>query len=458
MNTLVLSGCIYELMIKGKPYVGQSRRLDSERLPTIRWKRHIADSKTPKTAVHAAIHDNGGIIDTQSVLEYIERPIDASKLIIARLLNKTKTTKDLKKYTVMLQCLLSKTADCDEVEEENETITTVDLLLSPKEKVVKDSIDSFIELINDAEIRWVKEKNSMIPTYGGSGYNHAPPGGALPHEPHTEEHKKYMSALMKGRIISQAQREMISKARKGKPLSKEHKKTISETEQKKFNEIIFPKRLAEWIAQYNRLGYSPDSNSEDIDERRAGQWRQDMIAKRKGGGGRGRTQSALTEEQITILTNTTGWLWEQPDEFLIQFENFKEQYYKYDGKIRRSSGDPEHIQMHRAALWIIAMRQKKRKNHPYLTPERIKILDECDIWSWIPTAFITFENRVKSWVSIYTKNKRIPSLGSDDLIERNIASWQIKMRIDYHKKEKRMTEDKIATLNSLEGWAWSCRD
>lgn len=454
MSAFVLSGCVYELMIKGKPYVGQSRRLDSERLPTIRWKRHIADSKTPKTAVHAAIHDNGGVIDGQSVLEYIERPIDASKLVIARLLDKTKTTKALKKYTVMLQCLLSKTADCDEGEEENETITTLDLLLSPKEKLVKYSIDNFIDLVNDAEIKWVKEKNSMIPTYGGSGYNHAPPGGACPHEPHTEEHKKYMSALMKGRIISQAQREMISKARKGKPLSKEHKKTISETEQKKFNETIFPTRLAEWIAQYNRLGYSPDSNSEDTEERRAGQWRQDMIFKRKGV----RSQSTLTAEQISTLEATPGWLWEQPDEFLIQFDNFKDQYEKYDGIIRRCPGDPEQIQRHRAALWIIAMRQKKRKNHPYLTPERIKMLDECDIWSWIPTAFITFEERVKSWISIYTKNNRIPSVGSDDLIERHIASWQIRMRIDYHKKEKRMTEDKIATLNSLEGWVWSCRD
>ena len=158
------------------------------------------------------------------------------------------------------------------------------------------------------------------------------------------------------------------------------------------------------------------------------------------------------------MDTTPGWLWEQPDEFLIQFENFKDQYEKCDGKITRCPGDPEHIQMHRAALWIIAMRQKKRKNHPYLTPERIKMLDECDIWSWIPTTFITFEERVKSWISIYTKNNRIPSVGSDDLIERNIASWQNRMRIDYHKKEKRMTEDKIATLNSLEGWVWSSRD
>jgi len=454
MSILVLSGCIYELTIKGKPYVGQSRRLDSERLPTIRWKRHIADSKTPKTAIHAAIHDNGCVIDAQSVLEYIEMPIDASKLVITRLLNKTKTTKTLKKYTVMLQCLLSKTADCDEDEEEHESITTVDLLLSPKEKLVKDSIDSFIELVNDAEIKWVKEKNSMTPKRGGNGYNDAPPGGALPHEPHTEEHKKYMSALMKGRIISPKTRELLSKAHTGKKLSKEHKKTISETEQKKFNETIFPTRLAEWIAQYNRLGYSPDSNSEDTEERRAGQWRQDMIFKRKGV----RSQSTLTTEQISTLDTTPGWLWEQPDEFLIQFNNFKDQYEKCDGKITRCPGDPTHIQMHRAALWIIAMRQKKRKNNPYLTLERIKMLDECDIWSWTQTAFITFEDRIKSWISMYTKNKRIPSVGSDDLVERNIASWQNKMRIDYHKNEKRMTQDKIDKLNLLEGWVWSCRD
>ena len=203
------------------------------------------------------------------------------------------------------------------------------------------------------------------------------------------------------------------------------------------------------------MGYSPDSNSEDKEERRAGQWRQDMITKIKCGGGRGRSQTALTEGQITILTNTSGWLWEQPDEFILQFENFKQQYAKYDGDISRSSKDPEHIQRYRAAIWITAMRTKKRLNHPYLTSERIKMLNDCDIWSWIPTKNITFEDRVKTWESIYNKNKSVPSIGSDDPKERNIASWQNKMRIDYHKKEKRMTQLRIDTLNSLEGWIWS---
>jgi hypothetical protein len=158
------------------------------------------------------------------------------------------------------------------------------------------------------------------------------------------------------------------------------------------------------------------------------------------------------------LDATSGWLWQQPDEFLIQFDNFKDQYEKYDGKVTRCPDDPEHIQRHRAALWIIAMRQKKRLNHPYLTPDRIKMLDECEIWSWTPTTFITFEDRVKTWVAVYTKNKRIPSVGSEDLVERNIASWQNRMRIDYHKKKKRMTQDRIDKLNSLEGWVWCCRD
>lgn len=444
------------------PYIGQSRRLDSCRLPTIRWKRHIEDSKTPKTCIHAAIHSNGGIIDMKDVLEYIEFSLDTSKHIISRLLTKTISNNTLKKYTIMLKNLISKSGDCDDEENESNSKNTLpdttDISLSLKEQYVIDRINTFIISLNEAETKWVKERDSMIPKYGGKGYNHAPPGGSLPHEPHTEEHKKRMSLNMKGRILSPETRALISKARSGKKLSKEHRLSISHAEQKKFNETIFPQRLSEWVAQYSKLGYSPNSNSSDRDEKRAGQWRQDMISKRRGGGGRGRSQGALTEEQIVILSNTPGWLWEQPDEFILQFENFKQQYEKYDGKIRRCPGDTEHIQMHRAALWITSMRQKMKRCDPYLTSERINMLNECDIWSWTQTAYTTFEEHVKLWVSAYKNNKRIPSMGSEDLLERKAASWQSKMRIDYHAKEKRMTQYKIDTLNSLDGWVWSCRD
>ena len=108
-----------------------------------------------------------------------------------------------------------------------------------------------------------------------------------------------------------------------------------------------------------------------------------MISKRfssnrkKGG-------TPLNDDQIKILDNTIGWTWKKPDEFIGQFENFKIQYEKYNGKLSRGTKDPAHIERHRAAIWVNAMRTKKRKNHVYLTPERIKMLEECEFWSWVP--------------------------------------------------------------------------
>ena len=165
----------------------------------------------------------------------------------------------------------------------------------------------------------------------------------------------------------------------------------------------------------------------------------------------------LTEEQTALLDTTPGWRWKKPDEFVEQFENFKNQFEKWDGEIIRNYKDKIDKNRHKAALWIIAMRNKKKKNHSYLTPERIKMLDECEYWSWTPTTFISFDSHVEKWKNFYELNKRLPSMGSETEEEVKLARWQNKMRIDFHKNEARMTDEKIATLNSLEGWVWNVR-
>ena len=212
------------------------------------------------------------------------------------------------------------------------------------------------------------------------GYNAVPCGkGRAPDFHHKEEHKKKMSELMTGRKISNSQKEKQSKIMKGRILKEAHRDSIAEFQRKRFNDEIFPTRLNEWIVQYNKKGKSPDSNSEDVDEKRAGQWRQDMISKRYAPSKK--TGRPLTDEQIKVLDETTGWTWKKPDEFLEQFENFKTQYQLFNGILSRKK-DKDHWDRYRASLWVNAMRVKKRNNHPYLTPERIKMLDECEIWSW----------------------------------------------------------------------------
>ena len=61
------------------------------------------------------------------------------------------------------------------------------------------------------------------------------------------------------------------------------------------------------------------------------------------------------------------------------------------------------------------------------------------------------------WKKFYEENRRVPSMGSKEKTEVKLARWQIKTRMDYHKKEKRLTVEKIEMLNRLEGWIWNVR-
>jgi group I intron endonuclease len=300
------------------------------------------------------------------------------------------------------------------------------------------------EELNKKEIEYIEQYDTMI---NKNGYNMVPGGkGRAPNFHHKEEHREKMSKLFKGRKLSEETKKKLSLAKSNFPATQKNKDSIADAAQKKFNEQIFPKRLNEWIAQFNKKGSMLNCNSEDKEEKRAAQWRQDMISKRAGG----RSKCKLTDEQIQILDSTIGWTW-GIDEFDQQLNNFKIQFEKYDGKLSRENKNENH---HKAFNWMNAMRSKKRKNHSYLTEERIKLLEDYEHWSWTPTRFLTFEEHVNLWKINFEKNKRIPSMGSNDSDEIKSARWQSRMRMDFHSKEKRMTDEKIKTLDSMIGWKW----
>ena len=300
------------------------------------------------------------------------------------------------------------------------------------------------EELNKKEIEYIEQYDTMI---NKNGYNMVPGGkGRAPNFHHKEEHREKMSKLFKGRKLSDETKEKLRIAKSNIPATQKNKDSIAEAAQKKFNEQIFPKRLNEWILQFNKKGDTLNCNSEDKEEKRAAQWRQDMISKRAGG----RSKCTLTHEQIQILDSTIGWSW-GIDEFTHQFINFKNQFEKYVGKLSRINPDEDH---HRAFNWMNTMRSKKRKNDIYLTEERIHQLEEYENWSWVPTRFLTFEEHINLWKTNFEKNKRIPTMSSNDSDEIKSARWQSRMRMDFHNKEKRMTEQKIKMPNLINCWKW----
>jgi hypothetical protein len=312
-------------MSKDRPYVGQSRRLDADGNPTTRWKRHIADAKNPAYPIHRAIAKYG--IQEMRVLEHVS---------------------------------------CDGSD---------GLISSDDEDSV--SIDALSELLNAAETKWVEKLNSMVPEKGGIGYNLAPPGGAFPHDPHTEEHKAYMSALMSGRILSDETKEKLRIARTGVPILEATKEKHRANAKQRYDEHIFPEGLIHFLKwrEDNSGEFPRCSNNKDClpeDEHKASSWYWCVVRKYNA--------DQLSEDQLTqlnALEREGKWRWRAPDTFTEQVEHYKAQHIKWKGVIRRNTPLSKDADRHKAMLWLTRMRELYRKNDTsHLTHERRTTL-EC---------------------------------------------------------------------------------
>ena len=374
-------GCIYVLWIDNKPYVGQSRVLDKDDLPTQRWKRHIADSKTLDIPVYKAIRDYG--IQKKEVVEYIP-------------------------YN----------------EQEN-----------------------IIQLLNTAEINWVTKLNSRLEQFGGNGYNCAQPGGGYPKIPHTEEHKKYMSNLMKGRKRSEETKQKIRDVLKGKPLNDTIKQNIKKGKEEAYYKK-FPNKLQEWVDFYNKNNHIPKSQTGDKIEQHLYEWHCTVRYKKQN--------NTLRQEIIDILNTTPGWIWEYPDEFQEQFNKWKN-IIETHRETNLVKIQPRTLEIKKSILWVKRIQRLKRERSLNLTEKQIEQLNTCPEWSWENKTRDGFKKNHERWVTFYKKNNKQPTRITDDQDEKKVFIWQSYMRQNYKKGESRLTKEMIDVLNSTVGWTWEGR-
>jgi hypothetical protein len=374
-------GCIYVLWINNKPYVGQSRVLDKDYLPTQRWKRHIKDSQILNMPVSKAIRQYG--IEKKEVLEYISH-IDK---------------------------------------------------------------DNGNKLLNEAEINWVFKLNSRIEQFGGIGYNCAHPGGGYPCIPHTEEHKKYMSEIMKGRKRSEETKQKIRNVLKGKPLNDTIKKNMKIGKEEAYYKKI-PEKLNEWNEFYKKNGHIPKSKTSNKIESNLYYWQITLMEKKRN--------NILRQDIIDILDNTDGWIWEYPDEFQEQFNKWKNIVNTYNQnnlvKIK-----PVTNEIKKSILWVGRIRSLKKNMSPNLTENQIEQLNKCPEWSWENTTNNNFTKNYERWVLIYNKYNRRPKNNSIDKEEIKAYNWQSTIRREFKNNEKRVTNKIINILNNTEGWLWKER-
>ena len=160
----------------------------------------------------------------------------------------------------------------------------------------------------------------------------------------------------------------------------------------------------------------------------------------------------MTQERINALNATEGWKWED-DPFQENFEHLITQYQKKRNKKPSESSKDE--EERRAGKWQSKMRKAYKNKKTCMTQERINALNATEGWTWKDDPF---QENLEHWIAQYKKKgNETPSQSSKDKDEKRAAKWQSKMRTDYKKKKKWITQERIDALNDTEGWKWEGR-
>jgi effector-binding domain-containing protein len=165
---------------------------------------------------------------------------------------------------------------------------------------------------------------------------------------------------------------------------------------------------------------------------------------------RNKKYNKLSDEKIKLLEEIPYWYWEKEDTFYKIYYKLKD-YVELNNKIPLcTSKNKEEIFI---ARWCSNRRTDKRKNK--LSEEKIKLLEKILGWNWgndeikKEKSFDDVYKELKDWVMI---NKKIPSYGSKDLVEKSFGSWCSRLR--ECKNNDKLSSEKIKLLEEIPGWHW----
>ena len=196
--------------------------------------------------------------------------------------------------------------------------------------------------------------------------------------------------------------------------------------------------LKQWNETNKRI---PSRHSEDSVEKQFGYWCSMQRQNKK--------KNKLSDERIKKLELLDGWYWEQEDLFDDWYEKLKQ--WSKTNKRLPSHGSNDQIEKH-LGYWCSSRRKDKKKNK--LSDERIKKMELLDGWFWEQEDFFDdWYEKLKQWSKT---NKRLPSHGSKNTIEKQLGSWCKTQR--QNKKKGKLSDEKIKKLELLAGWFWKSDD
>jgi superfamily II DNA or RNA helicase len=133
------------------------------------------------------------------------------------------------------------------------------------------------------------------------------------------------------------------------------------------------KHRLHWIAMHKTLGRTPSHGSKDPEVKKAGKWQQHQRTNRRT------NAPSMTEEKISILTDTYGWKWEEED----TWEPCRIHWITMCQTLGKNPSDhSKNKEEQRAASWQNTQRMNKKKNATCMTAERIAALNATPGWAW----------------------------------------------------------------------------
>jgi superfamily II DNA or RNA helicase len=202
----------------------------------------------------------------------------------------------------------------------------------------------------------------------------------------------------------------------------------------------------ELIQFYIKNRTTPSQSSNDLKEKQLGSWQQHQRKDYKN------KEKRMTSEKVRLLEEISGWRWEEPD-------TWEEQRRKWIGFYSNNKQYPsmssKKIEEKQLGQWQSDQRKHYKKKDNCMTSERVRLLEEeTPVWRWEEPD--TWEEQRHEWIKFYQENKRYPLQSSNNIKEKQLARWQQTQRINYNKKEKRLTIQRIKLLDKeTPGWNWS---
>lgn len=202
-------------------------------------------------------------------------------------------------------------------------------------------------------------------------------------------------------------------------------------------------RVLAYVEEYSKLPTTKTVYNGD----KIGQWISNQRKSRKGSG-----KGKLTPERIAALETIPGWFWEENTESIWQSNfNALREYVAEHNQIPS-------VRTKDIGVWVSHQRDQNKKRA--LTKEHAEALDSIPGWSWgevrddPETTWWSNLDKLREYVVVHSK------LPSRKVIYDGIhlGSW-IDTQLQVHKGQTqgKLTEDRIAALESIPGWVWAER-